>query len=133
MTLIGPDGTSVALVRRGSAAGQNFGAGANDCSGVPTVFDDSATIAIGEGTAPFAGSFKPDSPLSAFNGRPRNGIWTLRLTGVVLAFNSGTLGCVQLEIASQQLACCGVPGTPEIQAAPPAALPVTARLIRTRQ
>jgi subtilisin-like proprotein convertase family protein len=119
MTLIGPDGTSVALVRRGSAAGQNFGAGANDCSGVPTVFDDSATIAIGEGTAPFAGSFKPDSPLSAFNGRPRNGIWTLRLTGVVLAFNSGTLGCVQLEIASQQLACCGVPGTPEIQAAPP--------------
>src|SRR5262245_47871607 len=119
MTLIGPDGTSVALVRRGSAAGQNFGAGANDCSGVHTVFDDSASTPIGQGTAPFAGSFKPDSPLSAFNGRQRNGIWTLRLTGVVLAFNFGTLGCVQLEIASQQLACCGVPGTPEIQAAPP--------------
>jgi subtilisin-like proprotein convertase family protein len=119
MTLIGPDGTSVALARRGSASGENLGAGANDCSGVSTVFDDSASIAIGDGTAPFAGSFRPDSPLSAFNGKPRNGVWTLSITGVAPNLNFGTLGCVQLEIASQRFACCGVPGTPEVQAAPP--------------
>jgi subtilisin-like proprotein convertase family protein len=118
LTLIAPDGTSVALANNRGGAGQNYGTGANDCSGVPTVFDDSATIAIGSGTAPFAGSFRPDSPLSAFNGKGLNGVWILRVsdTGTI---DVGTVGCVTLEIARQRFACCGVPGTAEIQAAPP--------------
>src|SRR5262245_61243301 len=78
LRLIAPDGTSVALANNRGGGGDNFGTGANDCSGVPTVFDDSAPIAIGSGTAPFAGSFRPDSPLSAFNGKSLNGVWTLR-------------------------------------------------------
>jgi subtilisin-like proprotein convertase family protein len=118
LRLIGPDGTSVALVNNRGGAGQNFGAGANDCSGVPTVFDDSASIAIGSGAAPFAGAFRPEAPLSAFNGKPINGVWVLRVSDTG-AIDVGTVGCVTLEIARQRFACCGVPGTPEIQAAPP--------------
>jgi extracellular elastinolytic metalloproteinase len=118
LTLIAPDGTSVALAGNRGGAGQNFGTGANDCSGVPTVFDDSASIAIGSGTAPFAGTFRPDSPLSAFNGKAVNGVWTLRVSDTA-AIDVGTVGCVTLEIARQRFACCGVPGTAEIQAAPP--------------
>jgi subtilisin-like proprotein convertase family protein len=118
LTLIAPDGTSVALASNRGGAGQNYGTGANDCSGVPTVFDDSASIAIGSGAAPFAGSFRPDSPLSAFNGKAVNGVWKLRVTDTA-AIDVGTVGCVTLEIARQRFACCGVAGTPEIQSAPP--------------
>lgn len=118
LRLMAPDGTSVALANNRGGAGQNFGTGANDCSGVPTVFDDSASIAIGSGAAPFAGSFRPDSPLSAFNGKAVNGIWKLIVSDTA-AIDVGTVGCVTLEIARQRFACCGVPGTPEIQSAPP--------------
>jgi subtilisin-like proprotein convertase family protein len=121
MRLIGPDGTSVALANNRGGAGQNFGTGANDCSGVPTVFDDSASLAIGVGAAPFAGSFRPDSPLSAFNGKALNGVWTLRVSDTG-ALDVGTVGCVTLDISRRRFACCGVPGTPEIQAAPPVTL-----------
>ncbi|HEU0174483.1 MAG TPA: M36 family metallopeptidase [Blastocatellia bacterium] len=121
ITLIGPDGTSVALANNRGGSGDNFGTGANDCSGVPTVFDDSAPIAIGSGTVPFAGAFRPDSPLSAFNGKAVNGTWILRVSDTG-AIDVGTVGCVTLEIARQRFACCGVPGTPEIQAAPPVTL-----------
>jgi subtilisin-like proprotein convertase family protein len=118
LRLIAPDGTSVALANNRGGGGDNFGTGANDCSGVPTVFDDSAPIAIGVGTAPFAGSFRPDSPLSAFNGKGVNGVWILRISDTGAA-DVGTVGCVTLEISRQRFACCGVPGTPELQAAPP--------------
>jgi subtilisin-like proprotein convertase family protein len=104
LRLIGPDGTSVLLAANRGGNGQNFGAGANGCSGVPTVFDDSASMAIGAGTAPFAGSFRPDSPLSVFNGKPLNGAWVLRVadTGV---FNVGTVSCVTLQINRRLFAC----------------------------
>jgi subtilisin-like proprotein convertase family protein len=118
ITLIAPDGTSVDLARRRGGSGDNFGTGTNDCSGVPTIFDDSAPIGIGSGTAPFAGSFRPDSPLSAFNGKSLNGQWVLRVADVDVN-DVGTVGCVTLDIARQRFACCGVPGTPEAQAAPP--------------
>src|SRR5262245_36068020 len=104
LTLTGPDGTSIALANNRGGAGQNFGTGANDCSGVPTVFDDSATTAIGSGVAPFAGSFRPDSPLSVFNGKPVNGVWVLRVDDIAF-FDVGTVGCITLEINSQQFTC----------------------------
>jgi len=118
MTLIGPDGTSVPLVFLRGGSGANFGTGTNDCSGVPTVFDDSASTPIFAGTAPFAGAFRPETPLSAFNGKQLNGLWILRVTDIRV-LNVGTIGCVTLEISRQQFACCGVPDTPKIQAAPP--------------
>ncbi len=72
MTLRSPDGTEVRLfTNRGSVpAFQDF----ND-----TVFDDEAAAAISAGTPPFAGSFRPEEPLSAFDGIDSNGMWSLTI------------------------------------------------------
>ena len=119
ISLISPDGTSVALATNRGGSGDNYGAGANDCSGIFTIFDDSAGTAIGAGIAPFTGSFRPESPLAGFSGHTMTGTWTLRVADTA-TLDTGTVGCVQLEIRRQLFFCCGVPGTPIINAAPPA-------------
>lgn len=109
--LVGPDGTTVELSTDNGGAGDNYGAGANDCTGIFTVFDDSAGTSITGGGAPFAGAFRPEQPLSAFNGKTVNGVWTLRISddsGV----DTGTLLCWELQISRHVFICCGVPGTP---------------------
>jgi subtilisin-like proprotein convertase family protein len=111
LTLIGPDGTSVNLASRNGGSGDNYGTGANDCSGQPTIFDDSAPAPITAGTAPFAGSFQPVEPLAAFNGKPITGTWKLRVSDNA-GLDVGTLFCFQLEIARRVFACCGAGGTP---------------------
>jgi subtilisin-like proprotein convertase family protein len=75
-TLIGPDGTRVALFANvgGPTAGANFAG---------TVLDDGAATAIAAGTAPFAGSFRPAQALAALAGRPLAGTWTLELRDTV--------------------------------------------------
>ncbi len=113
LELVGPDGTTVTLSNRRGSSGDNYGSGAADCSGTHTVFDDSAGIAISAGSPPFAGSFIPDSPLSALNGKTITGMWKLRVTDAAAA-DVGTVYCVQLEITRQRFACCGVAGTPQI-------------------
>ncbi|MBA3513667.1 MAG: carboxypeptidase regulatory-like domain-containing protein, partial [Pyrinomonadaceae bacterium] len=104
ISLVHPDGTVVALSNGRGGAGDNFGTGPNSCSGVHTVFDDSAAVAIAAGTAPFAGSFRPDSPLSALNGKPSAGTWKLRFADG-FAGDTGVVGCVQLELTTQQRVC----------------------------
>ena len=117
--LIAPDGTAVLLSDNRGGSGDNFGTGANDCSGVQTAFDDSAANAISAGVAPFAATFRPDQLLSAMNGKQMNGVWKIRITDTGAA-DVGTLGCATLEIQPQLYFCCGVAGTPIINAAPPA-------------
>jgi extracellular elastinolytic metalloproteinase len=119
ISLIAPDGTSVPLSNNRGGAGDNFGTGTNDCSGVQTVFDDSAATAISAGVAPFAATFRPETPLAALNGKNMNGVWKLRVADTG-ALDVGTLGCATLEITRQLYYCCGVAGTPIINAAPPA-------------
>jgi subtilisin-like proprotein convertase family protein len=121
ITLIAPDGTVVPLSNNRGGGGDNWGSGANDCSGTQTTFDDSAASAISAGIAPFASSFRPETPLSAFNGKDMNGTWKLRFADTGAA-DVGTLFCAQLVISRQRYFCCGVPGIPEIYAAPPAAI-----------
>ncbi|MGI9107852.1 MAG: S8 family serine peptidase [Pyrinomonadaceae bacterium] len=113
LNLIAPDGTSVPLVQNRGDAGRNFGSGINNCAGTFTVFDDSATTAIASGLAPFAGTYRPESPLSAFNGSLISGVWKLNVvdTGQL---DVGSIGCVQLEITRRHFVCCGVPATPQI-------------------
>lgn len=105
LSLVAPDGTIVALSNNRGGSGDNFGSGSNDCNGTFTVFDDSAANTIASGTAPFAGTFKPDGLLSTFNGHEMNGTWKLRVADVVGA-DTGTLFCMQLEI-SRHFHCCG--------------------------
>ncbi len=87
-----PDGTQVVLVNRRGGSGANFQA---------TTFDDHAGTAIAQGTAPFAGSYRPESPLTAFNGKNTSGLWRLWVDDQVgngngaiaswsLTFNAGT-------------------------------------------
>gem|GEM_PF-6148900 len=75
------------------------GSGTNDCSGTPTSFDDLAATSITAGSAPFAGSFSPEEPLSAFAGEDQEGGWILRIADTAAA-DTGTVGCVQLRIRS---------------------------------
>ncbi|MFN2514712.1 MAG: carboxypeptidase regulatory-like domain-containing protein [Pyrinomonadaceae bacterium] len=119
ISLIHPDGTIIRLSSNRGGAGDNFGSGANDCSGAHTVFDDAASTAISTGTAPFAGSFRPETSLAALNGKASNGIWKLRVADTGAA-DVGTVGCVQLEISRRRFLCCPFAGgTSVIQAAPP--------------
>jgi subtilisin-like proprotein convertase family protein len=113
--LVHPDGTQVLLADNRGAGGDNFGTGANDCSGTPTVFDDEAAVTIASGSAPFSGSFRPESPLSVLDGKLSPGTWKVRVTDTA-NMDTGTIGCVQLEITRARFACCGVAGTPDIQA-----------------
>jgi subtilisin family serine protease/subtilisin-like proprotein convertase family protein len=63
-----PDGTDVMLVYRRGYAGHNF---------TNTLLDDTATTFIGDGTAPFTGSYRPESPLSVLAGKNARGTWQL--------------------------------------------------------
>lgn len=120
--LVHPDGTTVLLSDNRGGSGDNYGTGANDCSGTHTVFADSAAIPISAGVAPFTGSFRPEQPLSALNGKPTNGIWKLRVTDTA-NLDTGTIGCVQLELRERERLCCPFTGgTAEVAAAPPATL-----------
>ncbi|HEV2904006.1 MAG TPA: proprotein convertase P-domain-containing protein, partial [Pyrinomonadaceae bacterium] len=122
LRLIAPDGTTVMLSDNRGGSGDNFGTGANDCSGTPTVFDDSASTAIASGSAPFAGTFKPDQPLAGLNGKDINGTWKLRVSDTAAA-DVGTVFCVQLEISRREYLCCPFTGgTPGIVPQPPATL-----------
>jgi subtilisin-like proprotein convertase family protein len=121
LRLVHPDGTVVLLSDNRGGSGDNYGTGANDCSGTPTVFDDQAAGTIASGVAPFAGSFKPEQALAALNGKPTAGTWKLRVTDTA-SLDTGTIGCVTLELTRNRFVCCGVAGTPEIKAAPPATI-----------
>jgi uncharacterized delta-60 repeat protein len=70
VTLVAPGGQEVVLFRNVGVSGDNFS---------NTTLDDEATTPIASGSAPFAGSYKPDQPLSALDGTDANGTWTLRI------------------------------------------------------
>jgi subtilisin-like proprotein convertase family protein len=74
LTLISPTGLSVQLASGVGGSGDNFS---------NTTFDDEAGTPIAAGTAPFTGSFIPASPLSAFDGGPVDGTWTLEVKDTV--------------------------------------------------
>src|SRR5205807_1803531 len=71
-TLIAPDGTQVQLFANVGGTGANF---------TNTIFDKNAASAIGTGTAPFTGSFRPTpGSLAALNGKNFLGDWKLVIT-----------------------------------------------------
>ena len=71
-----------------------------------------AATAISAGTAPFAGSFRPESPLSALNGETSDGMWIAACRPIRRRrIRARSVAC-QLEITRQRFVCCGVAGTP---------------------
>jgi autotransporter-associated beta strand protein len=95
ISLIAPDGTTVLLSSANGGGGQNYG---NNCSpdASRTTFDDAAGTSITNGAAPFVGTFRPQSPLSALigNGTP-NGNWRLHIADG-FGGSLGTLRCWSL-------------------------------------
>jgi subtilisin-like proprotein convertase family protein len=71
LVLTSPDNTDVVLADR-PGNGNNFG---DDLTG--TIFDDEASAAFDTAAAPFTGRFRPLDPLSAYDGKPYAGTWTL--------------------------------------------------------
>jgi subtilisin-like proprotein convertase family protein len=72
--LVGPNGQVVTLFNHRGGIGANLR---------NTVFDDAAGIPIGSvvlAHAPFAGKYRPETPLAGFNGMLSTGIWTLKVT-----------------------------------------------------
>ncbi len=65
-----PAGTEVVLASRRGGTGANY---------INAIFNDSAATPIGGGTPPFTGSFRPESPLSIFNGQNQFGNWIFRV------------------------------------------------------
>jgi subtilisin-like proprotein convertase family protein len=68
VTLRSPAGTTITLVHRRGGSGDNFNS---------TVFDSAATTSITAGIAPFAGTYRPEGTLTAFNNQNASGVWTL--------------------------------------------------------
>src|SRR2546421_1556435 len=69
--LIAPDGTTVVLVDRRGGSGNNF---------TNTVLSDTASQAIASASAPFTGTYRPEQPLSTFDGHPVAGTWQLKVS-----------------------------------------------------
>lgn len=71
IALVSPTGTRVPLCTNIGGGGHNF---------TNTTFDDQAATAITSGTAPFTGSFRPQTSLTMFNGQVANGTWQLQVS-----------------------------------------------------
>jgi 1,4-alpha-glucan branching enzyme len=98
-----PDGSEVLLVNKRGRSKDNFGTGTCG-SATYTVLDQSAAIAISSGTAPFAGTYRPESTLDTFNGKPLNGTWRLRMRDVYLT-DAGTNLCWSIRAIYEQRSC----------------------------
>ncbi|CAN5810023.1 hypothetical protein BH11PLA1_BH11PLA1_21180 [soil metagenome] len=86
LTLTSPAGTVVTLI---DSLGNDTNSGNNFCQ---TLLDDGASLAIQDQTAaaaaPFTGTFRPATPLSALNGQDATGVWTLNVRDI-FATDSG--------------------------------------------
>jgi subtilisin-like proprotein convertase family protein len=89
VTLVAPDGTQVILVNRRGGSGDNF---------TNTVLNDEASLGIWQGVAPFAGSYRPEQALSAFDGRDASGRWQLWIDDLA-AFDTGRINAWSLTIS----------------------------------
>lgn len=103
--LVHPDGTRVQLVNgSGAIQGDNFNVRLND-GAAQTVNTDgnttnhSATAPTGGG---FQFNFRPNNPLSAFNGKLSNGTWTLEICDTFPA-DDGVLSRVELYLTGTAL------------------------------
>jgi subtilisin-like proprotein convertase family protein len=103
-----PDLTTVQLVLHRGGSGANF---------TDTVLDDEADAAIAAGSPPFTGSFRPETPLSALDGKPAHGTW--RLTVVDDArIDTGTLASWRLSIRPPA-SCSSPPAAPSLTSTDP--------------
>ena len=90
-----PDGTQIELSTDNGGTGNDYNGTCFVLSGAPPVTS---------GTAPFAGSYLPEQPLSDFAGCTSNGIWYLNITDDTPGGGEGSI-----EFASLTFACDNTP------------------------
>ena len=95
--LVAPDGESVRLAFHNGGWRNDFGSGADDCSGTLTVFADDAVASIDSGTAPFAGRHRPYESMAALAGQSMEGTWRIEITDH-WGWDQGYLYCAQLTV-----------------------------------
>jgi len=95
--LISPSGRVDPLTLNRGDDGDDYGSGATNCGGTLTTFSDSGGTAIGDGTAPFAGGFRPEAPLSVFVGGVASGIWTVLIADNASG-DTGTIHAASLNL-----------------------------------
>ena len=93
--LISPQGSSVRLVYRRGGSGDNF---------TGTIFDDSASTSIRNGTAPFTGRYRPEEPLSELEGESIMGTWILKVVDVG-AVDTGSITGFSLDVKAVAAVC----------------------------
>jgi uncharacterized delta-60 repeat protein len=103
ISLVSPTGREVKLIEKRGLDRDNF---------TNTVLDDEANQSISAGSAPFTGSFRPEEPLSAFDGFDPNGVWTLKIQDT-FDTEGGQLNAWSLAISgpSEPSAVSGPDGT----------------------
>jgi uncharacterized repeat protein (TIGR01451 family) len=95
--LISPDGTTNTLSANNGSFGNNYGSACSP-DAQRTTFDDDALLSISAGSAPFVGSYQPQTPLAVFIGKAGtnvNGNWRLRVADQA-AGDIGTIQCWSL-------------------------------------
>ncbi len=93
--IIGPDNTDVVLSANHGGSGDNY---------IGTIFDDSAATPVSSGAAPFTGTFRPDQPLSVFNGKNAAGTWKFFVVDSA-AIDVGFINAVTLNFTFPSAAC----------------------------
>jgi len=92
IVLVSPSGTAIFLSDNRGGSGDNF---------TQTTFDDSAgtsIVSITAAGAPFTGRFRPEQPLSTFNGNEDEGMWSLQVIDTQNNDFTGTLVSFQVNV-----------------------------------
>jgi subtilisin-like proprotein convertase family protein len=95
--LVSPTGRFVELSTDNGGTGDDYGAGSLSCAGLKTTFSDEAPTRIQDGAPPFVGRFRPQTRLSALDGKKIGGTWRLQIFDDD-AGDTGILGCWQLRV-----------------------------------
>jgi subtilisin-like proprotein convertase family protein len=94
ITLISPTGSRILLFNQRPSPFTGFSNGLG-----PITFDDLATRSLASGSPPYAGTFRPELPLSNLAGSNGNGIWKLEIADLFpFAGDFGTLASWSLTI-----------------------------------
>ena len=92
LRLENPEGVAVLLVGEEGGGEDNF---------TNTEFNDDAPESITQGWPPYTGSYRPEEPLSTFNGGTGIGTWTLYLEDTWPSIDDGTLTMFELTLGGQ--------------------------------
>ena len=96
LVLVNPTGLSVVLSDQNGSNGDNYAS---------TTFDDEAETAITGSLPPYTGSFRPESPLSTFDGMPSEGTWKLEVYDFYPSYDAGTVTDFKLIFQKNQPVC----------------------------